>query len=89
MFSSEDAAKKRLDELRARGVRSAQTGERDTQVSKVWLQLRGDASLNARLREIAKSFAGTEVHDCPAPSKPAAAPPVKPAPAAPPPAGKK
>jgi hypothetical protein len=65
VFSSEDAAKARLEALRAKGVRSAQTGERDTQVTKIWLQARGaDAALQARLREIAKALPGTEVKDC-------------------------
>ncbi len=66
VFSSEDAARKRLDELRARGVRSAQTGARDTQVAKVWFQLRGaEAPLQAKFRETAQGFPGTDVRDCP------------------------
>ena len=65
VFSSEEAARNRFETLRARGVRSAQTGERDTQVSKVWFQVRGaDAALQARLRESAQGFPGTEVRDC-------------------------
>ena len=58
VFSSEEAAKNRLEALRAKGVRSAQTGERDTQVAKIWFQVRGaDAALQAKLREIAQGFA--------------------------------
>jgi hypothetical protein len=50
VFSSEDAAKARLEALRVRGVRSAQTGERDTQVTKIWFQVRGaDAALQGKL----------------------------------------
>jgi hypothetical protein len=65
VFSSEEAAKSRLDALRAKGVRSAQTGERDTQVSKVWFQLRnGDATQQAALRETVQGFPGTDVRDC-------------------------
>jgi len=65
VFSSEDAAKSRLDALRAKGVRSAQTGARDMQVSKVWFQVRGaDAPLLARLRELAQASPGTDVKDC-------------------------
>ena len=65
VFSSEDAAKARLEALRAKGVRSAQTGERDTQVTKIWLQVRGaDAALQAKLREIAKALPGTELRAC-------------------------
>jgi hypothetical protein len=66
VFSSEDAAKSRLDALRAKGVRSAQTGMRDTQVEKIWFQARGaDAPLQAKLRETAQGFPGTDVRDCP------------------------
>jgi SPOR domain len=66
VFSSDDAAKSRLEALRAKGVRSAQTGERETQVAKIWFQARGaDAPLQAKLRETAQGFPGTEVRDCP------------------------
>ena len=66
IFSSEEAATNRLETLRARGVRSAQTGERDTAVSKIWFQVRGaDAALLAKLRESAQRFPGTEVRNCP------------------------
>ena len=65
VFSSEEAARAHLESLRAKGVRSAQTGERDTQVAKVWFQLRGgDAPQQARLRESAQGFPGTEIRDC-------------------------
>ena len=65
VFSSEEAARNRLEALRAKGVRSAQTGERDTQVAKIWFQLRGaDTPQQARLREAAQAFPGTEVRDC-------------------------
>jgi hypothetical protein len=66
IFSSEEAAKSRLEALRAKGVRSAQTGERDTPVAKVWFQVRNvDAVLQARLKELAQGFPGTEVRSCP------------------------
>ena len=66
VFSSEEAAKTRLEALRAKGVRSAQTGERETLVTKIWLQVRGaDAALLAKLKEYAKALPGTEVRDCP------------------------
>jgi hypothetical protein len=65
VFSSEDAARSRLEALRAKGVRSAQSGEREMQVAKIWLQARGaDAPQQAKLREIAQAFPGTEVRDC-------------------------
>jgi hypothetical protein len=66
VFSSEEAARKHLEALRVKGVRSAQSGERDTQVAKIWFQLRGaDPAQQARLRESAQAFAGTELRDCP------------------------
>ena len=62
---SEEAAKSRLEALRARGVRSAQTGERDTQVTKIWFQVRGaDAALLGKLKGFAQALPGTEVRDC-------------------------
>jgi hypothetical protein len=65
VFSSEDAAKSRLEALRSKGVRSAQTGERDTQVAKIWFQLRnGDAAQQAGLRETVQGFPGTDLRDC-------------------------
>jgi hypothetical protein len=65
VFRSEDLAKGRLEALKARGVRSAQVGERQTPVQKVWLQVRGaDAAQQAKLRETAPGFAGTEIRDC-------------------------
>jgi len=65
VFSSEEAAKSRLEALKAKGVRSALMGERETQVAKIWFQLRGaDAALQARFRDASTGFQGTEVHDC-------------------------
>jgi len=65
VFSSEDAAKMRLEALRAKGVRSAQTGERDTQVTKIWFQVRGaDPALQAKLQGFAKGLPGTEIREC-------------------------
>lgn len=65
VFSSEDAARSRLDALRARGVRSAQTGERESQVAKVWFQVRNpEAALQARLKELSRGSPGTEIRDC-------------------------
>ena len=66
VFSSEEAAKARLEELRVKGVRSAQTGERETQVVKIWFQLRGaDAALQAKMKAVAQGLPGTEIRDCP------------------------
>lgn len=66
VFKTEEAAKSRLEALRAQGVRTAQAGERETQVQKVWFQVKdADAALQARLKEIAGGFAGSELRDCP------------------------
>jgi hypothetical protein len=65
VFRTEESAKSRLEALRARGVRSAVTGEREARVAKVWFQVRDpDAALQAKLREIAQGFPGTELRDC-------------------------
>jgi hypothetical protein len=65
IFSSEEGARSRLEALRAKGVRSAQTGEREAQVAKIWFQLRTtEAVLQAKLRETAQGFPGTDVRDC-------------------------
>ena len=65
VFSSEDAAKSRLESLKGKGVRSAQVGEREMQVAKVWFQVRGaDAALQGKLRDIAQGLPGTEIRAC-------------------------
>lgn len=65
VFSSEAAANARLEAARAKGVRDAQTGARETQVSKVSFQVQdADAALRAKLAEIAQQFPGSDVHDC-------------------------
>lgn len=65
IFSTEDAAKAHLKALRAKGVRSAVIGPRETQVPKVWFQVRGvEPALHARLQEIARDLEGATLHDC-------------------------
>jgi len=67
VFRTEEAAKARLESLRARGVRSAQVGPRETPVQKVWFQVRQvEASLAARLKDLMQSVPGAELRDCPA-----------------------
>jgi hypothetical protein len=73
VFKSEEAANSRLAMLRAKGVRTALLGRRDTQVQKVLFQVRGvDAALAARLVELVQAFPGSELKDCPAPDAPRA-----------------
>jgi hypothetical protein len=65
VFRSEEAARARLDALRARGVKSAQLGQRETRVPKVWFQVRTvEQALHARLQEIAREFEGATLHEC-------------------------
>ena len=65
MFKTEAAAANRLEALRAKGVKTAQLGARETQVQKTFFQVRSvEDALAAKLREIAQGFAGTEVREC-------------------------
>jgi SPOR domain len=65
VFRSEEAAQARLAALRSQGVRSAQVGERETTVPKVWFQVKGvDAPLYGRLKELARTTDGTELREC-------------------------
>lgn len=65
VFKTEAAANNRLEALKAKGVKTAQVGKRDTALQKTWFQVRpSDEALAAKLREIAQGFAGTEVRDC-------------------------
>ena len=65
VFRSEEAAQARLAALRDLGVRSARVGPRETQLPKIWLQMKGiDPALEERLREIASQVAAGELRDC-------------------------
>jgi SPOR domain len=65
VFSTEQAAQAHLQALRAKKVRSAVIGRRETRVPKVWFQVRDvDAALQARLQGIAQDFDGATLHDC-------------------------
>ena len=66
VFRTEEAAQGRLAALRAQGVRTAQVGQRETVVPKVWLQVRGvDASLERQLADTALQMDGSELRSCP------------------------
>lgn len=68
VFSTEEAARARLEELRARGVRTAQLGSRQTAVQKMYLQLRDlPPTLQPKLLEASGEFPGTALKACPAP----------------------
>jgi hypothetical protein len=65
IFSTEEAAQARLVALRDRGVRTAQIGQRDTPVMKVWLRVRDSPPAEqTRLRELAAQSPGTELRSC-------------------------
>lgn len=66
VFRTEEAARGRLADLRAQGVRSAQIAPRQTVVPKVWLQVKGvDPALEVRLLEAAGQMEGSELRACP------------------------
>ena len=65
VFKTEEAAKARLDALRAKGVKSAAVRARDTQPGKTYFQVReAGAALTAKLNELKQGFPGTDVHEC-------------------------
>jgi hypothetical protein len=69
VFSSKDGAQKRLEEVRAKGVRTALAGERQTAATKVVMQIRdgGDAAV-ARINELKAGYPGTDAKVCAAPA---------------------
>lgn len=65
IFKTEAAANARLEALRAKGVKTAQAGARETPARKIYFQVKTpDAALTGKLRELAQPFPGTEVRDC-------------------------
>ena len=70
VFKTEAAATSRLEALRAKGVKTAQVGPRETTLQKTYFQVRGvDDALAAKLRELAQPFTGSELREC-APASP-------------------
>src|SRR5262245_29359669 len=66
VFSSEDAASRRLDDLVRRGVRGAQSAPREGRGTRVYLQLR-DAPERVRLKfvDLKEGFPDADVRECP------------------------
>jgi hypothetical protein len=65
VFKTEDAAKAHLEVLRAKGVKSATAGARETQLGKTYFQVReANPILAAKLNELKLGFAGSEVREC-------------------------
>lgn len=76
VFRTEEAARARLEALRARGVRTAQVGPRAMAVQRVVYEIRAvDESTLARLAGLKAEFAGADLKEC---ARPAAAVPVAP-----------
>lgn len=70
LFKTEDAAKARLGELRARGVRTAQVGSRETPVQRVYFVIHDvPDSTVAKLTAVRQAFPGTELKPCPVEEK--------------------
>ncbi|MDF3010830.1 MAG: hypothetical protein K0S03_1626 [Burkholderiales bacterium] len=66
VFRTEEAAQARLAALREQGVRTAQVGQRETAVPKVWLQVSGvDPALERQLAKVARQMNGSELRSCP------------------------
>jgi hypothetical protein len=66
IFKSEEAAKNWLEQLRKKGVRSAQVGARETLLPKVFFQVRdAPETIAAKLNEMKSVFSGSEVKNCP------------------------
>jgi hypothetical protein len=65
VFKTEEAARSRLAELRAKGVRTARVGPKETSVQKIYFAIREvPEALVTRLNDLRQSFAGTELRDC-------------------------
>lgn len=66
IFRTQEAANNHLEQLRAKGVRTAQVGARETPVQKIWFQLRDvPEAVAAKLKELAQAFPGSEIRECP------------------------
>ena len=65
VFSTEAAAKSRLEALLKLKVRSAEVGQRETRVPKIWLQIRDiDPSVRPQLETTVSRIPGTELRVC-------------------------
>ena len=70
VFRTQDAARNRLEQLRSKGVRTAQVGARDTQVQKIWFQVRDvPETVVAKLNDLRQGFPGSELKECAAEEK--------------------
>lgn len=66
VFKTSEAAQARLAELRAKGVRTAKVGPRETPVHKIYFTVRDvPDALAAKLNEVRQGFPGSELKTCP------------------------
>lgn len=66
IFKTQEAAQNFFDDLRTKGVRSAKVGERASKLKATLFTLNGlDAATEAKLAEIQKDFAGSELKKMP------------------------
>jgi hypothetical protein len=66
VFKNAEAAQARLAELRAKGVRTARVGPRETPVQKVYFTVREvPDALVSRLNELSQGLPGSELKNCP------------------------
>ena len=78
VFKTEEAARSRLAELRAKGVRTAKVGPKETSVQKVYVAIRDvPDALVAKLNDLRREFPGTELKDCAADERRAGARPTQ------------
>ena len=79
VFRSEESARNRLEQLRERGVRTAQVGRRPTAVQRVVYEIRAvDDETANRLAALKAAWPGTDLKEC---AKPDSVSPTSPAPA--------
>ena len=70
VFRTQEAASNRLEQLRSKGVRNVQVGARDTQVQKIWFQVRDvPEAVMTKLNDLREGFPGSELKECAAEEK--------------------
>ena len=68
LFSSQEAAEARLEELRGKGVRSARVSEREARPTQAWFEISGaETSLESVRQSVAESVPKAKVTACKAP----------------------
>ena len=65
IFSTEEAARKHLEQLRAQGVKTALVGARPTPVQKIYLQVKdAPEAVRSKLAELKEAFPGAALREC-------------------------